>query len=514
MWKFRIILTVLFLFAVSSPPKAEAENRALKQTGVNEKRTAVVIGNSAYSDAPLKNPVNDAKVVSAALRKLNFQVYDYYDLNQNEIKRAVERFSDPANTGGTALFYYAGHGVQSGGYNYLVPVNAEIRTEADVEFESVNLNRVLAKMEEAGNRVNIVILDACRNNPFARSYRSASNGLASVDAPMGSFVVYATAPGQVAGDGSGDNGIFTSALLKVLTNTKGITIEQVFKYVRSEVRAATNGQQIPWTSSSLEGNFYFNPTSDGSMTLIQPAPVPAAPAPVISETEGSYTDRLTGMKFTKVPAGCFRMGSAPGEPYASGDETPYHRVCLGEYYIGTYEVTQAEWTKVMGINPSHFQSCGGDCPVEHVSWNDAQAFVERLNKKTGKSYRLPTEAEWEFAAKDRGQTDRTPADVNAYAWFKPNADGKTHIKGSKQPTKLGVYDMLGNVEEWCQDWYGSSFYAFAPQNNPKGPEDGSRKIVRGGSWIGGPDKVRLSNRRQVHPDSTNPFAGFRLAFTE
>jgi len=498
------------------PSLLYADARALKLSPdmhKAEKRVAVVIGNSNYASAPLKNPENDAKALAGVLRDLGFKVYDYYNLTQNDIKRVTDTFADKKNSGGTALFFFAGHGMQSGGNNYLIPVNADIKGESDIEFEAVNLNRVLSKMETAGNRVNIVILDACRNNPFARSYRSASSGLATVDAPLGSFIAYATAPGKVASDGEGKNGVFTNALINVLTKTKGITIEQLFKYVRSNVRVATSGEQIPWTSSSMEGDFFFSPSDTPTVNIQKAVPVKKK-VDLSSAGVDTFVDKYTGMILKKVPAGCFKMGSTPKEPKSESNETPLHRVCIGEFYMGIYEVTQGQWAKVMGMNPSQFQQCGADCPVENVSWHDAKTFIKKLNKTTGKNFRLPTEAEWEFAAKERGKQEYTPANINDIAWFRNNSGGRTHQAGSKKANSLGLYDLLGNVQEWVADYYQNTYYSFSPLNNPKGPDEGSRMSIRGGSWADTQTRVRLTNRRQGHPDGAVPFIGFRLVMTD
>lgn len=230
----------------------------------NEARIALVIGNAAYSDAPLKNPANDANDIAAALRNLGFVVAIKTDAKRTEMKQLLREFSAKIKNGGVGLVYYAGHGVQSSnGRNYLIPVDADVESEAELEDESVDLNLVLRYMEEAGNRVNILILDACRNNPYARSFRSASRGLAQVDAPSGTWIAYATAPGSVASDGVGRNGLYTQYLLDSLKDSDS-EIERVFKRVRKGVFQATGGKQIPWESSSLIGDFAFNAKSSAT----------------------------------------------------------------------------------------------------------------------------------------------------------------------------------------------------------------------------------------------------------
>jgi uncharacterized caspase-like protein len=231
-------------------------------------RVALVIGNASYRSAPLSNPLNDARAVADALSRLGFKVISVQDATQKQMFDAVRQFGD-ALRGGVGLFYYAGHGVQVKGRNFLIPVDAAIEREDEVPYKAFDVGLVLEKMEAAKNPLNIVILDACRNNPFARSSRSAATGLAQMDAPTGSIVAFATAPGAEAADGSGSNGLYTSYLLKYMA-TPGLKVEDVFKRTRVAVKQDSAGRQIPWESTSLEGDFYFMPPAGG---------VAAAPAP-------------------------------------------------------------------------------------------------------------------------------------------------------------------------------------------------------------------------------------------
>lgn len=228
------------------------------------KRFALVIGNGTYATLPLKNPPNDARDMAAMLKTLNFEVTLGLNVNQREMKRLSRDLGQKLkSSGGVGVFYYAGHGVQSKGRNYLIPVDADIQSEAEVEDSGVDLSFVLGLMDEAHNSLNIVILDACRNNPFARSFRSATEGLAQVDAPTGTLIAYATAPGKVASDGTGQNGLYTSELLKAMT-TPGVTATEIFAKVRAEVMRQTGNSQVPWEASSLTGPFYFNSNSIAS----------------------------------------------------------------------------------------------------------------------------------------------------------------------------------------------------------------------------------------------------------
>lgn len=222
----------------------------------NQQRTALIIGNSDYSYSPLKNPVNDATDMANLLKKMGFDVILKVNANQEQMEQAIDNFGRKLKDEGVSLFYYAGHGIQLDGENYLVPVKAVINRQNDVRYKAVNLGQVLGAVEDATNSLNIVILDACRNNPLPRSFRSSSRGLARVEGPKGTIIGFATSPGSEALDGEGDNGVYTKHLLRNI-NLPGISIEQVFKKVLQGVNQETGGKQTPWTESSFTGNFSF-----------------------------------------------------------------------------------------------------------------------------------------------------------------------------------------------------------------------------------------------------------------
>lgn len=238
---------------------------------VSEKRVALVIGNAAYKEAPLRNPVNDARAMAAQLRRVGFQVIARENARKSQMEAALAEFGEILNGGAVGLFFYAGHGMQVNGRNFLVPVDATIASEHRVRLETIDVDLVLDQMETAKSVVNLVVLDACRNNPFERRFRSAGSGLAQINAPQGTMIAYATAPGKVASDGDGANGLYTSSLLQHLA-TPGLPVEEVFKRVRIDVAKATSNGQTPWESSSLTGNFFF-------VEPAAPAPVIATPAP-------------------------------------------------------------------------------------------------------------------------------------------------------------------------------------------------------------------------------------------
>ena len=237
--------------------------------------------------------------------------------------------------------------------------------------------------------------------------------------------------------------------------------------------------------------------------------------PPTSQPSGaSITVTANGASFVmkRVSGGTFQMGSDDSE--ADSDEKPVHSVTVSTFYMGETEVTQALWKAVMGTNPSNWR--GDNLPVESVSWNDCQEFIRKLNSLTGRNFRLPTEAEWEFAARGGSRSGGTKYagsnSIGSVAWYVDNSGSKTHAVKGKSPNELGLYDMSGNVWEWCSDWYGS--YGSGSQINPKGPSSGSRRVLRGGGWGDDARCCRVSNRSDLDPDSRNNYCGFRLCLPQ
>lgn len=223
--------------------------------------------------------------------------------------------------------------------------------------------------------------------------------------------------------------------------------------------------------------------------------------------EGGKILNILDMEFVWVPGGCYMMGSDLG----GSDEKPVHKVCVNGFWIGKYEVTQGQYKMIMGKNPSYFKK-GGKYPVEQVSWYDTQSFISALNSKTGKTFRLPTEAEWEYAARSGGENQvySGGASIDNLAWFVDNSGAIPHEVGTKSPNGLGIYDMSGNMWEWCQDWYYKNYYANSSTNNPSGPSSGLRRVYRGGSWFEKAGICRSTFRYRNHPSRTIMSVGFRL----
>lgn len=264
-----------------------------------EKRVALIIGNGAYTGlGPLRNPVNDARAVAAALKECNFQVQVVLDANRGQMVKAVQEFGKRLPGAAVGLFYFAGHGVQVEGVNYLMPVQPDIQTEDEVPVEALSAQLVLNKMESAKTRLNLIILDACRNNPLRRNARSGARGLSEMKLPSGSLMAFATAPGSIAmdSDKEGRNGLYTKHLLEVMKEP-GLPVEQVFKKVLVGVKQESGGRQVPWVSSSLEGDFCFKESGKHSRT---PAEMPKTPQAQALNPPRSAAPAIADLDFTQI----------------------------------------------------------------------------------------------------------------------------------------------------------------------------------------------------------------------
>lgn len=287
-------------------------------------RVALVIGNGAYAEGALKNPINDARAMAATLRELDFEVSVLENGDRAAMQRAVVEFGRKLREDTVGLFYFAGHGMQVRGSNYLIPVNSSIDSEEEVEVEAVDVNYVMSRMALAKSRFNIVILDACRNNPFQRSFRSANNGLAAISAPTGTLIAYATAPGSVASDGEAANGIYTSELVSAIRRP-GLSMEEAFKQARSRVIQRSQGKQTPWESSSVVGEFSFRPVSTQQVAAATGTATVSSDAAREIAYWNSIKDSQDGRDFQfyieKFPNGAFnklariRISNLP-DPYA------------------------------------------------------------------------------------------------------------------------------------------------------------------------------------------------------
>ncbi len=625
------ILTAVFAGGVAplaaQPPAA--------QPPAGEKRIALVIGNADYDQGRLRNPANDARAMAESLRRAGFEVIRAINADRRQMYEAIVDFGDRLKSArGVGLFYFAGHGLQVSGRNYMVPLGARITSERMVDPETIDVNQVLAEMDAAQGRVNIVILDACRDNPYARSFRSGARGLVQVDAPRGTLIAYATSPGKVAADGTEANSPYTAALVKHMA-APGLPIEGVFKRVRVEVLERTGNRQEPWEASSLTGDFVFvagGAAAAPAVAAVPPAPelqvrerpaygslavtsrvagvevwlgerrlgalregatlevdnVPAGPhrlratregyrewqrevrveanrrAEAVIDIEALGPARILrgddGAEMVLVPAGDFWMGSDQAEVTGvveecknSGGkedackawyerELPRHRVVLDGFYLDRVEVSNAlfeRFVRATGHRTTAEERGSGESweekdgkwsfvdlkgatwrnprdrgqpepqhPVVQVSWHDAAAYCQWAGK------RLPTEAEWEKAA--RG------TDGRRYPWgqdWNPAwANGGMSVRATRPvgsypagASPYGALDMAGNLLEWTADWFGQDYYGKSPERNPTGPGSGLLRVLRGGSWGNHPLDLRTAYRGSNPPEFHHAIAGFRCA---
>ncbi|HEX4375482.1 MAG TPA: SUMF1/EgtB/PvdO family nonheme iron enzyme [Puia sp.] len=574
----------------------------------SQKRIALVIGNADYdANAKLKNPVNDAALIASDLRACHFQVIQKSDLDKRGMIKAIDSFSRKIkrSPSAIALFYYSGHGLQHGGENYIIPLHSLIETDADpdleIKNECVQISDILSAMQRSGSAMNIIILDACRDDPMSRSWKRGigEKGLAVMSSVSdNTFIIYSTSPGRVAEDGAGKNSVFTEVLAKHILDP-GIYIEEVFKRTKNDV-VKLNSKQIPWSSSSLGEDFSFSnekpsansehysenkiekTTTDviitspdnysiilngdtiGIITENNPsvnldlaagdfyikAVSNQSPGKIIADTlhitkedlqkgttkflrltgndpeveiknnaasneNKQLADVLNKIKYNMVQirGGEFKMGDKMGY----NDATPEHNVKLNSFYISKTEVTQEEWTAIMGgEDPSYFTVDCKYCPVENVSWNDANEFIHALDSITNENYSLPTEAQWEYAATGGDAKSKYYFSggnkLSTFGWYRDNSINETHPVGLKATNENGIYDMSGNVAEWCSDWYDENYYnkIVAGITNPKGPTEGMYKVVRGGGWDSNEMFCKIKTRFKYPPSTKKSSIGFRL----
>ncbi len=579
-------------------------------------RLALVIGNDQYTNIErLKNARNDAKLISGVLKQAGFEVTLINDQSRIQLWSAIDSFRGRINKGDEVVFYFAGHGVQIGSNQLLLPTDIKARSELELQREGVSLVDVQDALKDA--RVAVLLIDACRDNPFPKQGTRSLGGTRGLSPPepsTGQIIMMSAGRNQKALDSvpgqSISNGLFTWELAQLL-QTPGLDVRAALLQVRDRVEDKAkldNHKQRPSVVDDLRGNFFF--IAPGANVTIQVSPAPAAVplAPTVRPSQGAGTsledlqkeedtrkewaawqqkmkadfdkiaafhgsadlqvkawerfqaawgqdnplstddDKLRsqaqanlgtarqnaasarpataetavqsgtsdyGIRMVSIPRGSFQMGSPTGEAGRSADERPQHRVNVASFLLGATEVTQGQWKAVMGSNPSRFNTCGDDCPVENVSWNDIQGYIQKLNQKSGKDYRLPSEAEWEYACRAGGQHQYCGSDnANSVAWYGENSGDKTHAAAGKQANAWGLYDMSGNVWEWVQDVYHEN-YNGAPTDGSAWMVGGQQnfRVLRGGSWGGNPAYLRSASRNRYTPDNRNDSGGLRLART-
>jgi formylglycine-generating enzyme required for sulfatase activity len=420
------------------------------------------------------------------------------------LKALVRKFAK----GDTLLIGLAGHGLQFAGDEdgYFCPQGARPFKERTDTLVSVKW--VYQRLhQDAADGVKLLLVDACRSIPKVRGRGIDADGVPAP--PKGVGMLLSCAAGQQAFEGAdwgGGHGVFFHYVLeglkgKAADDEGAVTWDSLRSFVKRRVTKDLAGQ-TPEESGRLAG---------APPVLIDPAALGAAKRIADKAAKELVVDLGGGvrMKFVRIPAGSFRMG---GDKY--DDEKPVHRVTITKgFYMGVYPVTQGQWQKVMGDNPSHFKG-DDNCPVEQVSWEDCQKFCEKLRQRDGRPYRLPTEAEWEHACRAETTTEYYTGDgedaLKRAGWYLGNSDRKTHPAGKLAPNKWGLYDMHGNVWQWCQDWYGP--YPTGDVEDQKGPSKGEYRVLRGGSWGHFPEHCRAAYRLRNAPADRYGNAGCRVCF--
>lgn len=468
------------------------------------KRKALLIGNNAYGKQALANAVNDATDLNASLQKAGFTTKLLLDADLRTMDLAIREFAQGLNSGDNALFYFSGHGMNIEGENFLLPVSFNAEMEADVRYQSLSASRVRDLLRARNVRLSILILDACRSNPF-RAIRSASGGLSGMSG-AGAFIAFAADEGKTADDNPKErNGLFTKHLLREL-GQPGLGLEQLFTRVRTAVYEESKGKQIPFSYSGLLGEFVFRPAPPAppAATYNTPAaPPPPKEAPrEAPQSLPSFGEKRTldrdGLRYIYVPPGRSIIGCYPADTCQQGDLAGREVQSSTGFWIGETEVTRDAFQKVMNSVPPlrlepHKRMAAviqGRLPVGDVNANDTQTYCRKIG------LRLPTEFEWEFAAR-AGLSQSQPSALNDHAWIAPNAAYPRAV-AQKQPNLWGLYDMLGNMGEYTLS-----------------TNDQSKIVVRGGSIIQTADRVRFSRRYEL-PDPTVPYMnfGFRCAGAE
>jgi uncharacterized caspase-like protein len=393
MWKQRILWIVFFLMSVGfSWPNVSFS--------APEQRVALLIGNSDYAHGgSLANPVNDVQAMKTALEGLGFTVFKYENCTQKAMKRAMDEFGGKLKGKDVGLFFYAGHGVQVKGHNYLIPIDAKLDNENDAEYDCVRADRVLAKMESAGSRTNIVILDACRDNPFERSWHRGTEGvgLAFMNAPSGSLIAYSTAPGKTALDGQGKNSPYTAALLEHL-NTPNITVIEMFQGVRSAVIARSENKQIPWESTSLRGNFYFL-TKGGDNRFSQDQARLERERREFEVVKAEFERKQREAQSQKVEVASVPQKPSYSQPSSTSNEIGRDGIYVA-YANGVVRDTSTGLEWKVG-------------PNRDTNWNEACSWVRSL----GEDWRMPTLDELEpLYQKGKGDRNMTSL-LKTTGWY-------------------------------------------------------------------------------------------------
>ena len=467
----------------------------------NEPRIALVIGNNNYLHvSKLKNATNDSRLIKKQLEKNNFLVFYGENFSKADTNKLINKFIKKINHGGVALIYYAGHGAQVNGNNYIIPIDAKLDDKNEFKYSSISINTIVSKLDDVKNRINILILDACRNNPFDSS---SPKGLAPILSTQDIFISYAAQPNQVASDGNdGDkNSPFTSSLVKYMSK-ENLVLEEVFKKTRKDVYELTEGRQRPVEYSQIFGDFHFTKTS-ASRSLKHKAN---------SKPSFKKHKRYIEPIMIKISKGSFIMGDNDGE-----NSSPSHtRNIKKDFYMAKYEITFREYDLFCKDTKREKPKDNGfgrdNQPVINVNWHEAKAYADWLSKKTKKQYHLPSEAQWEYALRANSKTKYYFSDtenlLGKYCWYVENTKSHPYIIGQKTPNTFGLHDMLGNVREWVED----SFWPYTrfEKDSLAHERISFQKVIRGGNWYSEYYELFSYSRDKLESTTQDDSTGFRL----
>lgn len=486
-------MKLLFFFLLCFSLLFSAQN-------IEKQKIALLIGNSDYlKPNQLKNPVKDIDLMEKVLKNSDFQVVKVANASREKMRTVIKKFKNRKTNGGVKLFYFAGHGMKVDGKNYLIPVDSLFTSKDEIPYQAISLNDILYDLKSQRDMLDIVILDACRDNPISTNKK----GLAPLGDTFDTFVAYATQAGNTALDGDGSNGIYTKYLAKHI-QTPNLSLEEVFKNTYRDVYEETKGAQKPVIYSQIATNFYFN-QNKRALKVKKNKKVKVEHLPMRVHL------RYIEPKMVKIKAGTFTMGSN-----SQYETQPLHKVTIkNDFFAGQYEVTFKEYDmfcKDTGYKkPNDFGWKRGAQPVVDVSYNDALAYTQWLSKKTSKKYTLPTEAQWEYMARASSSGKYFFKDervIDSYVWYDDTAISHPYEVGLKKANQFELYDMLGNVREWVLDDYlpYENKQKIASSYN----DTTNTKVIRGGSYQNAYDEVTVYQRDYDIKSFKDKQTGFRV----
>jgi formylglycine-generating enzyme required for sulfatase activity len=532
-------------------------------------RAALVIGNATYPSAttPLSTTIADARALADELRRSGFDVDLKMNVGKADMQSAIDAFTGKINPGMSVLFFFSGFGVAVDRQSYLIPVNADPWTAAEVRKDGISVDSVLAEIHRKGAKVKILIIDAARRNPFERRFRASPEGLASINTPENTLAMYSAVPGKLITDRSGANGVFVGELIKEMRSSN-VTAEDAFNHLKVGVYRASSSEQVPWVASSLVEEFYFGTQNAGQRQperqqerqpeRQQERQLEATRdnAPLSYQSEIALTEKdhfkecAACPEMLVVPEGEYMMGSSDDELERLGNEGPQHRVKIARRFaVGKLKVTREEFEAFANEtsysvgdkcftledgkaeersgrsyrNPGFDQD--GKHPVVCIDWDDAKAYVAWLSKKTGKLYRLLSESEWEYVARAGSKTpfwwgssistDQANYDGNSSY----GSGGKGQYRQKTVPADMfkanpwGLYQVHGNAFEWVEDCWNET-YQYGPADDwVRMAGNCGRHVRRGGAWNIIAKMLRSAYREQRPAATRGSNMGMRVART-